>query len=518
MKKPGRIGKKINPLAQSQVSPDGPVSGPGTKPVMLQVTPQVITVDPVTRIEGHLKIEVKVEEVSGTLEVVDAWSTGTLYRGVEKILEGRHPWDAVPITQRICGVCPVSHGLAAARNMDAASGVTIPANGRIQRNIVLGSNYISSHILSFYHLSVLDFVKGPAMEPWATSWESDLRLDPATSQLLNDHYLQALAMRRKAHEAGALFGGRLPAPPSYIPGGFTEHPTTQKIADATAYLNELIPFIQNVWIPDIQLLGTHYADYYTIGAGHENLLAYGAFDLNASGSSKLINPGRAVGGSTNIQTVDVGAITEDVTWSWYNNASNPLPPASGETTAQYPKADAYSWLKAPRYANQPYEVGPLARMWVNGNYQNGVSVMDRHMARAQEALMVAQAMLGWLTELQPGQPVFQSNDVPVSSTSYGLTEAPRGALGHWMEIANSKISNYQAVTPTCWNASPRDAAGVTGPIEQALIGTPVLKAKEPVELLRVVHSFDPCLSCAVHVSRPGKDAEVVVHSRGGIVR
>ncbi|MFH2001699.1 MAG: nickel-dependent hydrogenase large subunit [Planctomycetota bacterium] len=484
----------------------------------MQVTPKVITVDPVTRIEGHLKIKVKVEKVGGVLEVVDAWSTGTLFRGVEKILENRHPWDAAPITQRICGVCPVSHGMAAVRTMDAASGVTIPMNARVMRNLVLGSNFVSSHILHFYHLAALDYVQGPAMEPWETSWSSDLRLDPATSQLLIDHYLAALALRRKAHEAGALFGGRLPAPPAYIPGGFTENPTAQKIAAATAYLNELIPFIENVWIPDVQLLGTAYSDYFTIGSGHENLLAYGVFDLDASGSSKLFKGGRAEGGSTTIGTVNVNAISEDVTWSWYDSSSNPLHPSSGETTAQYPKAAAYSWLKAPRYANQPYEVGPLARMWVNGDYQNGISVMDRHMARAQEALKIAQAMLGWLTELQPGQPVFQSNAVPVSSTSYGLTEAPRGALGHWMKISNSKINKYQVVTPTCWNASPRDTAGVLGPIEQALIGTPVSKESEPVELLRVVHSFDPCLSCAVHVARPGKDATVIVHSRGGIRR
>lgn len=489
-------------------------AGPDGGAVIVPVAPKVVTIDPVTRIEGHLKIEVKVDRVNGQQEIVDAWSTGTLFRGVEKLLENRHPWDAAPITQRICGVCPVSHGMAAVMTMDAASGVAVPLNGRVQRNLVLGSNFVSSHMLHFYHLAALDYVEGPAMEPWETSWKSDLRLDGPTSQLLVDHYVQALAFRRKAHEAGALFGGRLPAPPAYVPGGFTNHPDAQKIAAGHAYLDELIPFIQNVWITDLQVLGAVYDDYSEIGVGHENLLAYGVFDLNASGSSMLLKRGRVEAGSTQIQSVDVNAITEDVTYSWYNNSNNHLPPANGETTAQFPKSGAYSWLKAPRYSDQPYEVGALARMWVNGDYQNGISVLDRHVARALEALKVAQAMKGWLNQLQPGQPVYQHNTVPPSSTSYGLTEAPRGALGHWMKIQSSKISKYQVVTPTCWNASPRDTSGVRGPVEEALVGTPVKDLKEPVEVLRVIHSFDPCLSCAVHVMRPDGSDEVVVRSRG----
>lgn len=496
-------------------APGGQVAGKAGAPGFIPVTPKVVTVDPVTRIEGHLKIEVKVDFVGGKLEVVDAWSTGTLFRGVEKILENRHPWDAGPITQRICGVCPVSHGMAAVKTMDAAANVTIPMNGRVLRNLVLGANYVSSHLLHFYHLAALDYVEGPDMEPWETAWSGDMRLDEPTSQLLINHYLEALAMRRKAHEAGAEFGGRLPAPPAYIPGGFTCHPTGQKIQAVGALLNELIPFIENVWIPDIQLLASVYGDYFNIGRGPGNLLAYGVFEQDASGNNKLLARGRIEGGSTQVKPVDVNQITEDVTWSWYDNSTNHLPPASGDTVPQFPKGDAYSWLKAPRYDDQPYEVGPLARMWVNGDYQNGISVLDRHMARALEALKVAKAMQTWLSELQPGLPVFQSNTVPLSATAFGLTEAPRGALGHWLKISNYKVNKYQVVTPTCWNASPRDRNNVMGPIEQALVGTPVGVMKEPVELLRVVHSFDPCLSCAVHVTRPDSDTGVVVRSRWG---
>jgi hydrogenase large subunit len=516
MRKPVKNSKKTGLASLGAATvPQGTKNDPEGLPAFEKVTPKVVTVDPVTRIEGHLKVEVKIDKVDGKLQVVDAWSTGTLFRGVEKILENRHPWDSVPITQRICGVCPVSHGMAAVRANDDASGVTIPVNARILRNLVLGSNFVSSHMLHFYHLAALDYIEGPDMQPWEKGWSVDMRVDPATTEELINHYLTALAMRRKAHEAGAIFGGRLPAPPAYMPGGFTCAVKSSAITNMDALLDELIPFIQNTWIPDVQLLGSVYSDYFTVGRGPGNLLAYGVFDLNTSGSSKLLARGRVENGSTSIQSVDINRITEDVTWSWYHDSTNGLPPATGDTVPQFPKGDAYSWLKAPRYNNQPHEVGPLARMWVNGDYQDGISVMDRHVARAFEALKVAQAMKTWLTELQAGQPVHQHHNVPETGSGVGLTEAPRGALGHWLKIKSKKIDHYQVVTPTCWNASPRDTSGVMGPIEQALIGAPVDDMNKPISVLRVIHSFDPCLSCAVHVMRADSDKGVVIHSRGG---
>jgi hydrogenase large subunit len=204
--------------------------------------------------------------------------------------------------------------------------------------------------------------------------------------------------------------------------------------------------------------------------------------------------------------MDIGAITEAVSYSWYQQGG-PLHPAAGQTAPQYPKADAYSWLKAPRYQGRAYEVGPLARMWVNGDYSRGISVLDRHAARAAEALKVAEAMQQWLPQLSPGGAVYAAPALPSAGPGVGLTEAPRGALGHWVSLAGGTLGHYQVITPTCWNASPRDDDGVLGPIEQALIGTPVGNVDEPIEVLRVIHSFDPCLACAVHVTRP----------RGGVV-
>jgi hydrogenase large subunit len=470
-------------------------------------------IDPVTRLEGHLKVEITIDTVNGRQQVVDARATGTLFRGFEKILQGRDPKDAPHITQRICGVCPVSHGMASVLALDQAGGVTVPANARILRNLILGANFVQSHILHFYHLAAQDFVDGPAMPPWQPSWAADKRLDAATSEVVVNHYVTALDMRRKAHEMGAIFGGRMPHPPSFIPGGVTCTPRADRIQAFQNYLDELIPFITDTYIPDVELIASVYDDYWEIGRGAGNLLAYGVFDLNDSGTSKLLGRGRAVDGSTSVLSVDTAAITEKVSHSWYADADDNLNPAAGETAAVFPKGGAYSWLKAPRYSGLAYETGPLARMWVNGDYQGGISVLDRHLARALETLKVAQAMQIWLNELS-GTQVYTTWNTNASGQGIGLTEAPRGALGHWVVMSGGRLSHYQVITPTCWNASPRDDNSVLGPMEQALLGTPVGDVDEPVEVVRVIHSYDPCLSCAVHVMRPAERARIITLNPG----
>jgi hydrogenase large subunit len=375
------------------------------------------------------------------------------------------------------------------------------------RNIVLGSNYVQSHILHFYHLALLDFVDGPAMPPWQPSWNVDRRITGSAATALVNNYVTALDYRRQAHEMGALFGGRLPHPPSFIPGGFTTTPRSARITKFRTYIANALNFINNTYLPDVNKIAGYYNDYFNIGRGYGNLLAYGVFDQDATGNTKLLKRGQVLNGSTSVQTVNVGSITEQVTHSWYNDSTNNLPPATGNTVPMYPKAAGYSWMKAPRYSNVPYEAGPLARMWVNGDYRRGISVMDRHVARAQEALKVANALQTWVNQLTNG-PVYNPYITPATATSYGLTEAPRGAIGHWLRIANGSIANYQVITPTCWNASPRDTAGALGPLEKALIGVPVRDLTQPMEVLRVIHSFDPCLACAVHVMRPGKQAKI----------
>ncbi|MDA8123717.1 MAG: nickel-dependent hydrogenase large subunit [Deltaproteobacteria bacterium] len=475
-------------------------------------------IDPVTRIEGHMSVEVTIDRN----RVTDARCSGTLFRGFETILTGRQPTDAPVITQRICGVCPIAHGMASVNALDNLSSFKIPDNGRILRNLTLGANFIQSHILHFYFLAAPDFVAGPAMAPWTPAWNVDIRLPAGDS--IASHLVPAIEARRRAHEMGAVFSGRMPTAHSFIPGGYTAVPSQADLDKFRSHLLWLSDFITNTYLPDIHKLRSFYSDYLSIGGGYGNLMAFGAFDLDGAGSRKLFRRGVVEGARKGVPgELNLARITESVTHSWYDNRTDGLSPAKGKTTPLYPKKEAYSWLKAPRYNSRPYEVGPLARMWVNGDYQGGVSVLDRHLARALEAQKVAGAMLGWLDQLNLGAPVYSEQPVRKAGSGVGLTEAARGALGHWVSTASGKITNYQIITPTCWNASPRANEGEDqdddddrndgsrrntpqnlGPMERALVGTPVLDPNKPIEVLRVIHSFDPCLSCAVHVMRPKK--------------
>jgi len=471
--------------------------------------PNITIMDPVTRIEGHMKVDVTIDYN----QVVDAKCTGTLFRGFETLLKGRDPWDAPVITQRICGVCPISHSMASVIALDKALGKQTPDNARILRNLTLGANFIQSHILHFYLLSAVDYMQGPETAPWVPAWDVDIRI-PNTDPLLGN-FVKAVEARRRAHEMGAVFSGRMPAPGTFIPGGYTSNISSDMITKFRNHLNWLIDFISYVYIPDVEALGTVYPEYYNIGKGYGNLLAYGVFDLDNTGETKLLKRGYVRGTKpSNTYYLDLAKISEKVAFSWYDDADNGKHPYFGDTRPVYPKDSAYSWLKAPRYNNVPFEVGPLARMYVNGDYKRGVSVMDRHKARALETLKVAEAMNLWLNQLTVGAVTYDNTTMNASGGGVGLTEAPRGALGHWVKIVNSKISHYQIITPTCWNASPMDENGNNGPMEKALIGTPVQDPSRPIEVLRVIHSFDPCLSCAVHIMQPDKKP-VVIHTGAG---
>ncbi len=467
--------------------------------------PTTLTIDPLTRIEGHLEIEVTIDMVRGQQQVVSAHSAGTMFRGFEVILMGRDPRDAGMYTQRICGVCPVSHAMASTMNLDNAFGVTPPSNGRLLRNLVLGANFLQSHILHFYHLSALDYINTTGLldqSPFTPRYVTPDMATGQTAAALVGHYVQALEMRRKSHQMGALFGAKLPCLGTFVVGGCTEVVTTEKIDAFRALLTELRSFIDTVYVPDAQLLGSLFPNYYTIGTGPQNLLSFGVFDLDDAGENRLLARGRYANGQPG--EMDPQQIAEYVQYAWFTPESGNKPPSQGETVPDPDKPGAYSWLKAPRYADQPYELGPLARMIINGDYTNGVSAMDRIVARALETKKIADAMDGWLNALEPGAPTVTSSAIPQQATSMGLTEAPRGALGHWMDINDSVISRYQVITPTAWNASPRDDADVPGPIEAALVGVTVDDVEQPVEVLRVVHTFDPCLACAVHMVRPGE--------------
>ena len=475
---------------------------------------KTITLGPVTRIEGHLDVEVTLDTVDGVQQVVDARVSGTMFRGFEPILEGKHPRDAIHITQRICGVCPTAHAMAASMTLEAAYGprATPPPNGRILRNLIHGADFLQSHILHFYHLALLDYVDSPGILGSRSSTQryaaSDVISGSEAADLLAN-YGKAVEVRRKTHQMGALFGGKMPCSPVFVAGGCTQtltdtldpatvgEPTaSERIAQFRRLLDEVLAFIDTRYLPDARSLARRFPAYSEIGRGCGDFLAFGAFDLDDTGSKKLLARGVHTQGENS--PLDVGQITEHVTHSRYRDAGRALGPAEGVTEPDPDRRGAYSWIKAPRYLNRPHEVGPLARAWIAGLHRRGPSVMDRLMARALETRHIAGAMITWLGDLSIDAPTRARFRHPTSGAGIGMTEAPRGALAHWSQFQRSAIRRYQVVTPTAWNGSPMDALGQKGPMEEALIGTPVRDKDEPIELLRVVHSFDPCLACSVH--------------------
>ncbi len=507
-----------------------------------------IVIDPVTRIEGHLKIEAVTE--GGVVK--EARCSGMLFRGIEQILRGRDPRDAPQITERICGVCPIAHGMASTLALEEAFGIAarVPSNGRIIRNLIFGSNYLQSHILHFYHLGALDYVdvtaaagySGPnrhlrhvadfiargALAPFFPRYEGDYRLSKEINQAAVAHYVEALNKRREAHELLSIFGGRMPPNVGYFPGGALEQVTVDKIAQFRWKLERLRDFIDNFYIPDVIAVAKAYPDYFEIGKGCRHYLSYGNWDLDQEADltkrRRLLPNGRFDGKSMKVEPFDPKQIREHLKHSWYSSESD-RPPLEAQTEADLKKAGAYSFVKAPRYNGQVHEVGPLSRMLLAYGQDHPVakplvdgllsqlgakpaalfSVLGRHAARALEAKLVADAMAEWVLQLKPGEPNCATYALPEQGTGMGLTEAPRGALGHWIEIKNGVIANYQAIVPTTWNCSPRDDKDQPGACEQALEGTKVEDEKNPFELVRIVRSFDPCLACAIHVVTPKGD-------------
>ena len=506
-----------------------------------------VVLDPISRIEGHLAIEIDVQ--NGVVK--DAKSKGDMFRGFERILTGRNPVDANQITQRICGVCPVSHGLASSKCLDAAFNVRPNRNGRLERNLVLAANYLQSHILHFYHLAALDYVDITAIlkyeggdaglsgvKAWAKE-ELKLKKDridqiSAVGPFLpryegenfyiknNDlniaaiaHYLQAFDIRMKAHKMVAAFGGRAPHLIGLVPGGVTQVPTREKIKEYRKSLKEVEKFVNEVYIKDVIEVARVYRNYFSIGKFTDQM-SYGVFEENDELNKYMFEQGVFLGG--NVEQLDTAYIKEQVKYSRYRSGSN-LHPLKGQTDPYPGKAGAYTWLKAPRYKDRPVEVGPLARVavsYLSGNEQvkrevdavRGIfsadvsalfSVLGRHAARAIECKLLCQKAKVWLDELEVGGSPRNHYEIPDQGEGEGLTEAPRGALGHWIVVKDKKIANYQCVVPTTWYCGPRDDRGVLGPVEQALVGTPISDPANPIEAARVVRSFDPCIACAVHI-------------------
>jgi len=553
-----------------------------------------IVVDPVTRIEGHLRIEA---EVNGGM-VSDAWSSGTMFRGIELILRGRDPREAWIWTQRICGVCTTVHALTSVRAVEDALGVEVPENANLIRNIIASSQYVQDHVIHFYHLHALDWVDvtlalkadpaktsqlAESISPWPKSSRTYFKaiqdrvkvlveskqlslfssgywghpayhLPPEANLLAVAHYIEALEFQRDYIRIHAVLGGKNPHLQTYLVGGMAasmdpNEPGATINDERITFLTELASkaqaFVDQVYVPDVLAVASFYRDWFGRGEGLGNFLSYGDYPQGG-----IKDPARFYlqrGAIFNhdlskVHPVDPANVTEYVTHSWYQydgGDQNGKHPYEGETSPKYtgPKPpfehleveQKYSWLKAPRYQDHAMEVGPLSRMLVayaSGHPEvkaavDGVlaklnapatalfSTLGRIAARAIEAHVMAGQVSKWVAELGDklghGDLRIHNGDKwdpdswPKEAQGFGFHEAPRGALGHWVHIENKKIKNYQCVVPTTWNAGPRDAKGQRGAYEASLLKTPIADPERPVEILRTVHSFDPCLACAVHV-------------------
>ncbi len=454
-----------------------------------------ITLDPITRIEGHLRVGLQIESQT----VSSAQCSGTSFRAIETVMVGRDPRDACYVTQRICGVCPVPHATASATAFEHAASLTVLDQARVIRNVIQAANFIDSHLLSFFNLSLPDFIAGlPGAGNWPVgeapkAWQGGESLD--TERIAQD-VVTAVQIRRACHSLGAIFGGRMPHPAGIVPGGATCRVAAGKLNTALSFAQQIQSFVNGAYAQTVQELMAAFPAYEDLGASSAAMLSFGGFpDQNGT---PVLPAGFVAHGSSTVQAVDPVQISESVASSRYVQ-DTPKHPSAGQSTPDLDRDGVYSWVKAPRLNGSACEVGPLARAVVAGTATAKRGVWARQLARQQEAATLAGLLADWIGQIAADQSALSAYPAaPSSGQGYGLTEAPRGALGHWVTIESGVVSRYQVVSPTTWNGSPRDEADQPGPIEAALAGLAVADPTDPVEVNRVIHSFDPCVQCAVH--------------------
>jgi hydrogenase large subunit len=568
-----------------------------------------VVVDPITRIEGHLRVEAQMD---GDV-IADAWSSGTMVRGIEIILRGRDPRDAWAFAQRICGVCTLVHGIASVRAVENALNYEIPKNAQLIRNLMISAQYVHDHVMHFYHLHALDWVdvvSALQADPKATSelaqsissypksspgYFSDMKkklkdfveagqlgifakaywghpaykLPPEANLMAVSHYLEALSWQREVSKLHAIFGGKNPHP-NFLVGGVPcaidldsdSAINAERLSKVQDIITQMQMFVDQVYVPDTLAIAGFYKDWGAQGEGVGNFLTFGDFPENGTDDpSTFLFPRGAILGRdlSTIHEVDLNAkdeIQEYVAHSWYDyegGKNKGLHPYEGETELNYdgpaPPYDHldveqnYSWLKSPRWKGHAMEVGPLARvlmLYASGHEQTKelvqstlttldvpvdalFSTLGRTAARTLESKVVADTMQTWfdnlVTNIKAGETktfndtLWEPSSWPRQAQGVGFMEAPRGGLAHWIVIENEKIANYQAVVPSTWNAGPRDPQGQLGPYEAALVGHRLHDVEQPIEILRTIHSFDPCIACAVHVTDPNGQELVNVKIR-----
>jgi len=462
------------------------------------------TIFPMTRVHEPLRVDVEIQNG----KVVDAMVGATLFRGFENMMVGRDPCDAALFTQRICGICSSAHATAATLAMQQAFDVLPTPNGQHLMNLIFAADIIQNHIRHFYVLAIYDYIKGPNMPPYTPRPEGDYRLPQKLNEELLAHTKEGMLKAMRAHEMLAIFGAKIPMQQTILPTGVTEQATVDRLSAYEGILRELTEWVEKVYLYDVAVLTDYYKDYYSIGSTWGNMLSYGMFPQAITGKREYL-PG-VIFEKGKVQPLDVSKIGEEIRHSWYHDEILTRNPGEGTTVPDRNKADAYSWIKSPRYAGTAFEGGALARAWISGEYWRGTGVMDRIAARAQETLKICQLAQEWLAQIVLGGPTLLKYTPPMQGEGVGLTDAMRGALGHWIKIKDGKIVHYQIVTPTAWNFSPRDNQGKPGPVEVALLGTPVANPEDLVEIGRVIRSFDPCFTCAVHMIDAPENIPIIV--------
>lgn len=459
---------------------------------------QRIVINPVTRISGFMEIDVQVE---GN-RVVDAKTTGSFFRGFEQMMVGRNPFDAIYLTQRICGICSTAHSVASSVALEDALGVQVTEQGRYLRDLLHGCEFLQNHLRHFYQYTLPDYVRLPAVSSILRGAEhGDYRLPEAVNAELAAHYFEALQVSRQAHQMLAVLGGKAPHNHGIFVGGVTRAPTVDQIVAMKSMLSQISAFVRTKAVPDVYTIARYYDDYFTIGRGPGNLLSYGLFDRYDRLGTLYVDP--LVYMADRVQPFRPELITESIDYAWYEGRST-YTPLETISEPELQKQGAYSWVKAPRYNGLPCEVGPLARLWLCGEYRAGISTMDRTIARTLETRKICEILATLLDQLEPGVSLQQVWALPDEATGVGLVDTTRGALGHWLKLENRLLSFYQIITPSAWDFSTRDAQQY-GTAEQALLGTEIRNLAEPVELGRILRSFDPCMSCATHLYRPGHE-------------
>ena len=462
-----------------------------------------IVINPVTRISGFMEIDAIIDNNT----VVNAKTEGLLFRGFEKMLNGRNPFDAVYFTQRICGICSTAHSMASTLALEAAMGIVPSEQGRFLRDILHGCEFLQNHIRHFYQYTIPDFVKLPDNYPLYVTDHNDFRIPKEKNDIIAAHYFESLDISRSAHEMLAVMGGKAPHNHGIFIGGITTQATTDKIIKMKSILHKIHQFIYDTMIPDAYTIAQYYSDYYNIGRGYGNLLSYGCFDGYKELGTLYVNPLVYLDGKTSV--FNSSEIIEEIDYSWYADKNEAYKPLDTVPEADMSKSKAYSWIKAPRYNGMPFEVGALARQWLSGEYRNGISTMDRTVARVLEAKKIADIISILLGNLTPGVSVQKEYIIPNAAIGAGLIDTTRGALGHWVKIDNQVISFYQIITPSAWNLSTRSKDDKNGTAEQALLGTTIKSLERPVELGRIIRSFDPCVSCATHVYTQGEHIKTI---------